>query len=736
MNRSVTILFLFFCSLSLMAQINGFVVDTGRKPIESVHVQNVNTGQGVITDSLGFFSIGADVGEVLEFQHLNYSSFYIRISSLSIDTLILQKKDFSIEEVNVVSPNHPEYALANETNIKRVPSFLGEPDVIQYLGTLPGVTSLGMLDAGIYVRGGNSSQNAYLVNGNPVADPQHIAGLLSTFDPYILNHSKFYKSGFPSEYNGYLASYIDMKPMAYLAEAYNAELSLGLLSSSVKLKIKPDRKKKTLLGVSFRQSYFQLLAEAYNRDKESNEQLPSYSFNDLTLSYDFSLSERWKLTFFSLMTTDHLPMDFGEEFDYGLGWSTFSNSIQLAGELNKRVKAVVSVGYNRYKSDVAIHSEVNSSNINKTRQLNLSAQLSQSVTSNFDICYGFKTTMKQYDYNQEVENASENYFSNNLLHTYTEGRLKMKQSSLLIMGMNATTHLNNGYQVFLSPRFKFAYNKYRWSAWMDYSQTLQFEERMNMFTVQSPVDIWLPIKDCSPSKSDQLSLGGQLRLSTSTRIHLGVFYKYLHEVKEFETFNRVDLSESIDKMISGTGTSKGGELDFIYNSDKLYARVNYTLSHVKTRFEAINNGVYFDPPYDVRHNVLFNTSFKVMNSVRFNLLWTFKSGVTATIPTGVAIAKDIGGEGAEFIPIYEERYNYRMPSTHRMDINFEYKKKTKGHLLRLNVGAYNIYNQQNPSFVFVEAESEDDSFVRFKLNSNVVFPFMPYFTVTYGFGGT
>ncbi|MGQ1784004.1 TonB-dependent receptor plug domain-containing protein [Saccharicrinis sp. GN24d3] len=702
-------------------------------PIESVHVRNVSTGKGVVSDSSGFFSIEASVGNILEFHHLNYSSCYLPVSSPSLDKIVLQKKDFSIDEVNVTSHINPEFTQSTITSINRVPSFLGEPDVIRYLGTLPGVTSLGMLDAGIYVRGGNSSQNSYLVNGNPVGDPQHIAGLLSTFDPYILNQSKFFKSGFPAKYNGYLSSYVNMKPVDYLMEDFNGEVSLGLLSSSARIKIKPDRKKKSLLGISFRQSYFQLLANAYNRDKESNQQLPAYSFNDFTLSYNFSLSRNWNATFFSLMTSDHLPMDFGEGFNYGLRWSTFSSSVQLTGRIYEGIRAIVSLGYNRYMSDVNMDSWVNSNSINKTRQFNARAQMVQTISSNIGINYGIETTFKQYDYNQEIENSTENYFANELIFAFTEGRVKLNNSLSLIAGVNASTYLSGSAKFFLSPRLKLSYNNSIWSAWMDYSNSLQFEERMNIFTVQSPVDIWLPVKEYSPSKSDQVSLGVKLRLGAKTSVHLGAFYKSLTDIKEFETFNRVDLSESIDKMISGWGNSKGGELDVTYNSGKVYTRVNYTLSHVRAKFKGINNGNFFDPPYDVRHNILCNTSFKVLKALNFNLLWTYKSGVTATVPAGVAIAKDIGGNGSEFIPVYEERYNYRMPSTHRMDLNMEYLKKTKGNLLKVNVGAYNVYNQQNPSFVFVQAESKDDYFIKFKLNSKVIFPFMPYFSVSYNF---
>lgn len=381
MNRLFFSLFVFFCTCSLTAQIKGVVVGTGKKPIASVQVKNVSKGTGAISDNLGVFFIKANVNDILEFHHINYQRFYLTLTLLDLDTFVLQKKDFAIEEINVSSSSSSEYAQSNLVGINRIPSFLGEHDVLKYIATLPGVTSLGMLDAGIYVRGGNSSQNAYLVNGVPVADPQHIGGLLSTFDPYILSRSKFYKSGFPSKYNGYLSSYIDMEPVDYLKEDFTSEISLGLLASSVKTKIKPDKNKKALLGIAFRQSYFQLLAQVYNKNKESENEIPSYSFNDLTISYVAPINKQWELTAFSMLTTDHLPIDVGDRFNYGLKWSTLSNSLFVKGILNEHKDIAISLGYNTDGSDVETKSSVESNSHTKTRQIDVRAEIQDRLSS-------------------------------------------------------------------------------------------------------------------------------------------------------------------------------------------------------------------------------------------------------------------------------------------------------------------------------------------------------------------
>lgn len=735
MNRSSACLLILLWSIALSAQKKGVVVSYDRLPIEAVQIKNLTSGKGTVSDHSGAFDIKANDGDLLEFRHLNYISLRTPFSALKSDTVVMQAKDFSIAEVNVAMQAHPGYDNLASIGINRVPAFMGEQDVLKYLSTLPGVTSLGMLDAGIYVRGGNSSQNAYLVNGIQLADPQHIAGVMSTFDPYILNHSRFYKSGYPSKYNGYLSSYIDMQPVNYTSENIAGEITLGLLASSAKVKIKPGKNKRSLLAVSLRQSYFQLLAKGYNKGKEIEEQLPSYAFSDLNVAFSFPIKNDWKASFFTLFTSDDLPMKLNGGFSYGLNWGTFSNVLSASGSLGKRSTALFSIGHNTYNSDMELGSTVNSKTINKTAQWNVNTEFRTNLSPTLDLSYGLNTSFKNYDYNQEMESLTQNAFSNHLLHAFAEGQLKLSENLLLTSGINAATYLNNRSKIFLSPRLKLNYTHRHFSTWIDYAHTLQFEERMNVFTIQSPVDIWLPVKDHVPGRSHHYSIGTQWQLNPSASISLGAFYKNLKDIKEFESFNRNDLSESIGKMLSGSGNSLGAEADFVYNTGPAYLRLNYTLSHVKTKFAGINGGLYFDPPYDVRHNILWNASIKLSQRLNLNAMWSYKSGIMATVPAGVAVVKDIGGNTSEFIPVYKDRHNYKMPSTHRLDINAEYWKRMRNNALKFNMGAYNVYNQQNPSFVFVQSEYKDNYFLQFKLNSKVIFPFMPYISVSYVFTG-
>ena len=52
----------------------------------------------------------------------------------------------------------------------------GRPDIIRTLQLTPGVSAGTEGISGLYVRGGNSDENLFLVDGNPVYQVNHIGG--------------------------------------------------------------------------------------------------------------------------------------------------------------------------------------------------------------------------------------------------------------------------------------------------------------------------------------------------------------------------------------------------------------------------------------------------------------------------------------------------------------------------------------------------------------------------------
>jgi len=96
-------------------------------------------------------------------------------------------------------------SIVSAKSIKRMPG-LAEADVMRSIQALPGVVASSDFSTKIYVRGGASDQNLFLLDNGIVYSPTHFFGLFSTFLVEAVDDVKFYKSGFPAEYGNRLSS--------------------------------------------------------------------------------------------------------------------------------------------------------------------------------------------------------------------------------------------------------------------------------------------------------------------------------------------------------------------------------------------------------------------------------------------------------------------------------------------------------------------------------------------------
>jgi hypothetical protein len=732
-NQICILLILLIISFKGTSQVSGTVINIHDEPIESVQVISIKTKSGTTSNWKGEFFINVGINDVLTFSHINYEPFYLNVSDSIPDVIILKERNNTIDEIKVASFNTTDIQYIDNKSIDRVPVLLGEKDVLKYIATLPGVVTTSALEAGIYVRGGNSSHNAYMVNKISVADPKHISGILSTFDPFILSSSKIYKSGYPSDYNGFLSSYINMQPSKQCLHRYTGEASFGLISSSLKSKLALGEKKQTIAALSVRKSYFQYLAKAINRN--NNNLIPEYSFNDITLSVSSNINENWKLSAFGLSTSDNLPLSVGSNTNHNFNWGSKSGVISILGLINPKNRIEFGIGANHYLANTTTSSLLNTQYKSNIGHYTLSAKVTHYAGEKLEIIAGLTNELNRLDYTQQFDEQTDNFYSKYYL-TKANSEIKYRINNLtnITIGANVSVLDGQWQSVYVAPRLKLLHRKRNTGFWIDFARTNQFEEVLPAFTIKSPVDLKFTIYDnLSPAISDQISMGMSKLSNNQLKFNSGVFYKKFTNIKDFMAANRTNLANISNSMISGSGYAYGLEFDAIYSSSNNYIRVNYTLSEVTHKFEQINNGAIFNPPYDTRHNIMANTSIKLSKSISFDALWTFNSGVTTTVPIGVAVTKNItNNENAfKYIPVYNERYNYRLPNKHQLDISLNYSKYYSLNELRFSFGIFNAYNKSNPSFIYIEPEMKDDYFIKFIPKSKVLLPFMPYVSLTY-----
>lgn len=163
----------------------------------------------------------------------------------------------------VISSSRPAIA---STGLKRFDggellggaAILGSPDVVKFLQNLPGVASGMELMSGLYVRGGDGSDNLFMLDGVPLFQVSHLAGIFSSFNTDVIESLDFYESGFPARYGGRLSSIVDIRTKNGSMENFGGSVSVGLIDGRINLN-GPIVRNKLSYDIAIRRSWLDAL---------------------------------------------------------------------------------------------------------------------------------------------------------------------------------------------------------------------------------------------------------------------------------------------------------------------------------------------------------------------------------------------------------------------------------------------------------------------------------------------
>jgi hypothetical protein len=228
----------------------------------TVNVSGTTTGTSA--NLYGFYSLTLPAGE--------YTLLYRFIGFAPVERQVTLDKDVKLDiELTANSTEMKEVEVvgtAKDANvqdvqmsvtrmsmeqIKTLPAFMGEVDVIKALQLLPGVQTTGEGGSGLYVRGGNVDQNLILLDEAPVYNASHLLGFFSVFNGDAIKDVQLYKGGIPAEYGGRLSSVVDIRMKDGNAKKFSAEGGLGTIASRLTLQA-PIKKGKGSFIVSGRRT--------------------------------------------------------------------------------------------------------------------------------------------------------------------------------------------------------------------------------------------------------------------------------------------------------------------------------------------------------------------------------------------------------------------------------------------------------------------------------------------------
>ncbi|MCF6295830.1 MAG: TonB-dependent receptor, partial [Flavobacteriaceae bacterium] len=286
----------------------------------------------------------------------------------------------------------------------------------------------------------------------------------------------------------------------------------------------------------------------------------------------------------------------------------------------------------------------------------------------------------------------------------------------------------------------------KWSLKASYAKMSQYIHLLTTSTISLPTDLWLPTtKNVRPQESHQFAVGGFYRLPKGFDLSVEIFYKTmdnLMEYKEGASFTGIG-SNWESKIEFGKGWAYGIEVMLEKNIGKTTGWIGYTLSKSDRKFENLNFGEIFPAKYDRRHDISVALTHKFNDRIDIGATWVFGTGNSTTLAYQKYSAGNISTRGwwGNEIEYYGGRNNFRMPNYHRLDIGVNFHKKKKHGVRTWSFGAYNVYNRQNPFYLYWGQATEDgynadgwyfqDSKPALKQVS--LFPFIPSFSYSFKF---
>lgn len=774
---------LFLCLFSMsiaLAQkhtISGTIKEqeTGETLI-GVNVIIGNGSSGTITNEYGFYSITLPQDTVLvTFSYIGLQPKIFKFYLDSARTINLELgTGINVEEVTVSANSNREKLNSTQMGMdeitvkeaKEIPAFLGEVDIIKIFQLKPGIQSGTEGSSGLYVRGGGSDQNLFILDEAPVYNPSHLFGFFSTFNSDALSNVKLYKSGFPAKYGGKLSSVIDV----YMREGNRKKFALtgglGLISSRLtfegplgsSLQIK-NKESKGAFILSGRRTYVDLFTRLMNEANKNNENwspIPDYSFYDINVKLNYDLGSKDRIFLSGYFGRDLFGFN-NDNLNFNFEWGNITGTFRWNHIISPKLFVNTAFTFSDYLYDIKnTFDDFKITLGSGIRDMNLKSEFMWKPLDKHDIRFGVNGIYHRFKVNRFQASSDDNsvdfdegsFYHAGEFAAYISDDWQISKKLTVNGGIRLSGFTNEGqFYAGAEPRAAVKYNVHEDVALkVNYARMYQYLHLVSTSGASLPTDVWYPsTKVVKPQISDLVSGGVAWALGKDFFISVEGYYKWLHQQIDFRDGAQLFVNDNLDaEFVFGKGYGYGGEFYIEKKMGDIRGWIGYTLSWTWREFPDIMNGKAYHPRYDRRHDVSAVLMWDLPTGPKFPLTlsaaFVYGTGNAISLPVGRYISSDITGANPfNFTPIYTERNGFRMPAYHRLDIGLVWKLfplKESRFKSDLTFSVFNVYNRRNPFFMYIDAEyDEPGSQIPSNLQAKVVslFPIIPSITWNFKF---
>lgn len=729
--------------------------------------------QGVSTNQHGRFSLPLKPGRaVVRVSFVGYEPQFFDLDIVGDHRLEVALEDNNtLSVVHVVGQRESQVESSQLSRIdvpveqiRSVPVFFGETDVVKVMQLLPGVQSGNEGMAGMYVRGGGPDQNLYLLDGVPMYNVNHLGGFFSAFNADAIKSVQLYKGSFPAHFGSRLSSVLDITTNNGNDKEFHGGIEIGPIAGRVSFE-GPIVKEKTTFSVSARRTFYDLLLQPVLglvsiADGLNEKYSAGYYFYDLNAKVTHKFNDRSRLyasfyagddaiyaklkSYESSMLTEYIKLNYD--------WGNLVGSLRWNRELSPRLSMNLTGAYTRYRNKMKLSEEVNIKDYLQSVEASYNSGIQDwSARADFDwhpvadhaVKFGGQFT--HHIFTPEVttakmdEKQGADYFSFDTV--IGQSRIRAEELSAFIEddwrisskvkvngGLNLTGFaVQDKFYPSVQPRLSG-----RWlitdrlSFKTGYACMTQYLHLLSNSSISLPTDLWVPVTArISPMTAHQVAAGLFYDLLDLVDLSVEGYYKRMNNLLEYKDGASFwGASQGWEnKVCMGRGWSYGVELMAQKRVGAFTGWLAYTWSRSDRLFDregmTLNRGLVFPAKYDRRHDVSIVLSYKFSEKFDMAATWVFSTGNAATLALQDFSSGIEDTEG--MLPYVSSRNNYRMPNYHRLDVGFNWHRKLKHGRRTINLSVYNAYNHKNPYLIYESYSSLGNS----SLVQLSLFPIMP-----------
>jgi hypothetical protein len=764
--------------------VSGYVKDQQNgESLIGISVSKAGTSQGTVTNEYGFYSLTLPAGEhELQFSYIGYTPIKMKVSLKANKTLDI-KLDKSSSQLSTitVTGNKQEKAVNTLTTsmnrldiaqMKKLPTFMGEVDVLRSIQTLPGVNTVGEGANGFNVRGGAADENLLLLDEAPVYNATHMLGFFSVFNPDAVKSINLIKGGFPAEYGGRTSSVLDIRMKDGNNQHFTVNGGISNVFSRISLE-GPIKKDESSFILAARRSYIDILMKPFLKGDMKDTKL---NFYDITAKVNFKLNKnntlfasgylgrdvfgfgsqintnwgnktatlRWNHVFtnklFLNLTTFYSNYDYSlnfnnesekeaEENRQNFNWTaniinygvkpSFTYYINTRNSVHFGVQGI----YYTFKPGTSTTEDGDNTSIKQlTQQHGLEAAAyvdhEWKPSSKFGMQYGLRLSSYQY------LGAGTAYFYND-----TTPGIRRRLIGTKEYGANEVIKAYSYLEPRVTARYTLTPNH---ALKASYARTTQYMHQLSNTASPTPVDIWTPsTNNIRPQVADQYTIGYVYDApSNAFELSGEAFYKNMEHQLDYIDNANLQLNQQIEAdLLPSHSRSYGIELMAKKEVGATTGWISYTLSRSERQTNGISLNEWFLNRYDRTHNLNLVVTHEFTKRTSLSGNWVYASGTPATFADSRLEFQDWD------IPYNttDKRNNYRLPAFHRLDLSLTVKGKQlhrwKGEWV---FSLYNVYGRRNAYTVYFR-QNEDDPSKKEAVRLSIIGSIIPGITYNFKF---